>query len=198
MRVLVISADLFQDREMTEPVDALRKAGVDVDIASPLSGAITGKRGAYVEANLAVTDVDPDDYDLLLLPGGKAPQTLRESEAVLDVVATFAELGKPIAAICHGPQILISAGLVKKRTMTSYMSVGEELKAAGAQYVDEPLVRDGNFITSRNPNDLPRFIDSILETLGANRHAARVPRRHPGRRRAHRWGAIPQGPVDLL
>jgi protease I len=153
-------------------VDALRKAGVDVDIASLSSGIITGKRGAQVQANLAVTDVDPDDYDLLLLPGGKAPQTLRESEPVLDLARTFTELGKPIAAICHGPQILISAGLVKGRKMTSYLSVGEELKAAEARYLDEPLVRDRNFITSRNPNDLPRFIDGILETLGRSRRAA--------------------------
>ena len=113
MRVLVISADLFEDRELIEPVDALRQAGVDVDIASTLSGTITGKRGGYVQANLAVTDVDPDDYDLLLLPGGQAPQTLRASEPVLDLARTFAEIGRPIAAICHGPQILISAGLVK-------------------------------------------------------------------------------------
>ena len=172
MRVLVISADLFEDRELTEPVDALRKAGIDVDIASLLSGTITGKRGTHVQANLAVTDVDPDDYDLLLLPGGKAPQKLRESETVLDLARTFAEIGKPIAAICHGPQILISAGLVKGRKMTSYASVSEELKAAGARYLDEPLVRDGNFITSRNPSDLPRFIDAILETLGRSRRAA--------------------------
>lgn len=172
MRVLVISADLFEDRELTEPVDALREAGVEVDIASQLSGTITGKRGAYVQANLAVTDVDPDDYDLLLLPGGKAPETLRESEPMLDLTRTFAELDKPIASICHGPQILISAGLAKGRKMTSYVSVSEELKTAGARYLDQPLVRDGNFITSRSPNDLPRFIDSILETLGRSRRAA--------------------------
>jgi protease I len=124
-----------------------------------------------VKANLAVIDVDPDDYDLLLLPGGKAPETLRESEPVLDLARTFAEPGKPIAAICHGPQILVSAGLVKGRKMTSYVSVSEELKAAGARYLDEPLVRDGNLITSRNPDDLPHFIDGILETLGRSRRA---------------------------
>lgn len=176
MRVLVISADLFEDRELIEPVDALRQAGVDVDIASTLSGTITGKRGGYVQANLAVTDVDPDDYDLLLLPGGQAPQTLRESEPVLDLARTFAEIGRPIAAICHGPQILISAGLVKGLRMTSQVSVGEELKAAGARYLDEPLVRDRTFITSRTPSDLPVFIDAILETLGRSRRAVGAPR----------------------
>jgi protease I len=166
VRVLVISADGFEDSELTEPVAALEQAEVDVDIASLATGTISGKKGAEVQANLSVTDADPGDYDMLLLPGGKAPARLRESEAVLDLARSFAASGKPIAAICHGPQILISAGLVKGRRLTSYKSVGEELRAAGANYVDEEVVTDGNFITSRQPGDLPSFIDKILETLG--------------------------------
>lgn len=119
-----------------------------------------------------MTDVDPDDYDLLLLPGGQAPRTLRASEPVLDLARTFAEIGRPIAAICHGAQILISAGLAKGRRMTSHLSVAEELKAAGALYLDEPPVRDRTFITSCTPSRLPVFIDTILETLGRSRRAA--------------------------
>jgi protease I len=165
MRVLVISADQFEDSELTQPVEALKQDGVAIDIASLEAGTITGKKGTEVRAGLAVADADPDRYDLLFLPGGKAPAKLRESDAVLDLARRFAADGKPMAAICHGPQVLISAGLVEGRTMTSYRSVADELKAAGAFYQDRELVRDGNLITSRQPGDLPVFIDALRETL---------------------------------
>jgi protease I len=166
MRVLVISADNFEDSELTEPVAALEQADVEVDIASLENGTMTGKKGTEVQANLAVTDVDAAGYSMLFLPGGKAPARLRESETVLALVRVFADSGKPIAAICHGPQILISAGLVEGRRMTSYKSVADELKAAGANYLDQEVVTDGNFITSRQPGDLPAFIDKMLEVVG--------------------------------
>ena len=172
MRILVISADQFEDSELTEPVEVLKNAEVDVDIASLEAGTIRGKKGAEVEANLAVADARADDYDMLLLPGGKAPARLRESDEVLKLVGAFADDDKPIAAICHGPQILISAGLVKGRTLTSYKSVGSELKTAGANYVDWSLAVDGNLITSRQPSDLPMFIDHILKTLRQRANAA--------------------------
>jgi len=165
MRVLVISADQFEDTELTEPVEALRKADIALDIASLQTGTITGKKGTEVEATLAVADANAADYDMLLLPGGKAPARLRESEPVLGLARSFADSGKPVAVICHGPQILISAGLVEGRRMTSYTSVASELDAAGAHYLDEEVVTDGNFISSRNPGDLPAFIDKMLETL---------------------------------
>lgn len=166
MRVLVISADQFEDSELTQPVEALEQAGVEVDIASLQAGTITGKKGTQVEAGLGVADAYPDRYDMLLIPGGKAPAKLRKSEAVLYLARTFSEEGKPIAAICHGPQILVSAGLVEGRTLTSYKSVADELEAAGASYQDRELVRDGNLITSRQPADLPVFIEALRETLG--------------------------------
>ncbi len=165
MKVLVISADQFEDSELVQPVDAMRQAMIEVDIASLEAGTITGKKGTPVQANLALSEVSEADYDLLLLPGGKAPARLREAEIVLDLTRAFMASGKPIAAICHGPQILISAGLVPGRTMTSYKSVGPELAAAGGRYVDEELVVDGNLITSRQPDDLPVFTGKILEIL---------------------------------
>ncbi len=158
MRVLVISADNFEDSELTEPVQALEQADVDVDIASLDTEIIAGKKGTKVLAKLAVADADAADYDMLFLPGGKAPARLRESETVLALARAFADSGKPIAAICHGPQILISGGLVEGRRMTSYQSVAEELKAAGASCLDQEVVTDGNLITSRQPGDLPVFI----------------------------------------
>lgn len=166
MRVLVISADNFEDSELTEPVQALQQAKVAVDIASLEAGILTGKKGTRLKANLDVADVKPADYDMLFLPGGKAPARLRESETVLGVARAFADSHKPIAAICHGPQILISAGLATGRRMTSYKSVADELKAANADYVDQALVTDDNFITSRQPGDLPALIEKMLAVLG--------------------------------
>ena len=165
LRVLVISADGFEDSELTEPVDALRAAGVDVAIASLDAGTIAGKKGTKVEAGLAVADTVAKDYDMLFLPGGKAPARLRVSAEVRACVRAFHDDAKPIAAICHGPQILVSAGLVKGRTMTAHASVGPELEAAGADYVDQMVVTDANFVTARQPGDLPAFIEQVLETL---------------------------------
>jgi protease I len=166
MRVLAISADNFEDSELTDPVAACRRAGIDVDIASLGAGSITGKKGTEVEANLDVADADPAAYDLLLLPGGKAPARLREDEGVLASARAFMEANKPVAAICHGPQILISAGVVEGRRMTCYASVADELKAAGADYRDEEVVVDGNLITSRRPSDIPAFVDRMFGALG--------------------------------
>ena len=165
MRVLVISADAFEDSELTVPVKALKDAGVEIDIASLQAGPIRGKKGTEVTANLAVAEADAAAYDMLLLPGGKAPSRLRDSAQVQALVHAFLSDAKPIAAICHGPQILISAGVVKGRTMTSYASVGPELEEAGAHYVDQMVVTDSNFITARQPGDLPAFIEQLLETL---------------------------------
>jgi len=165
MRVLTITADNFEDSELSEPVAALTQAGVDVDVASLGAGTMTGKKGTEVEANLDVSDADAADYDMLFLPGGKAPAQLREADSVLALARAFMAAEKPIAAICHGPQILISAGLVEGRRMTSYQAVAEELKAAGAQYADEPVVVDRNLITSRNSGDLPAFVQQMLQSL---------------------------------
>jgi len=165
MRVLTITADNFEDSELSEPVAALTQAGVDVDVASLGTGTMTGKKGTEVEANLDVADADAADYEMLFLPGGKAPAQLREADSVLALARAFMAAEKPIAAICHGPQILISAGLVEGRRMTSYQAVAEELKAAGAQYADEPVVVDRNLITSRNPGDLAAFVQQMLQSL---------------------------------
>jgi len=165
MRVLTISADNFEDSELTEPVAALRQAGIDVDIASPGAGTIIGKNGAQVEANLDVVDARATDYDMLLLPGGKAPAQLRQLETVLALAQSFMDADEPVAAICHGPQVLISADRVLGRRMTSYESVASELKAAGADYTDDEVVIDRNLITSRQPGDIPAFIEQMLRTL---------------------------------
>lgn len=161
-KVLIISADGFEDSELIQPFQQLNEEGVSADIASLRSGTITGKHGVEVTANMAVDEVKPDDYDMLLLPGGKAPAELRKHENVLDIVRRFFQKNKPVAAICHGPQVLIGAGVMEGRTATSYPSVGDELKNAGATYQDQEVVIDGNLITSRKPEDIPAFVQQIL------------------------------------
>jgi protease I len=130
--VLIISADGFEDSELLQPYQQLNEEGVTADIASLRAGTITGKHGMEVKATLSVDEVNPDDYQMLLLPGGKAPAELRKHQRVLEIVRHFFQQNKPVAAICHGPQILISAGVMEERTSTSYPSVAEELREAGA------------------------------------------------------------------
>lgn len=165
MHVLIISADLFEDSELEIPLRELKSANFKIDVASFKTGTIVGKHGAKINVNQTVDDVRSDDYDLLILPGGKAPEQLRKSVRVIEIVRDFFEHNKPIAAICHGPQILISAGVVKGRKMTAYKSVEPELVKAGAEYIDARVVVDNNLITSRQPSDLPNFINEIKKKL---------------------------------
>ncbi len=165
MKALIISADNFEDSELLVPYYRLLEEGATVDIASLKKGKIRGKKGYEVEANLSLAEVAPDEYDLLVLPGGKASSALRKVKEVQDIVRNFFDRGKPVGAICHGPQILISAGLMKGRHATCYRSVGQEMKEAGARYEDREVVVDGNLVTSRQPADLPAFLREIIRKL---------------------------------
>ena len=165
MRALIISADLFEDSELNVPFHALLKAGLDIDIASLKQGMITGKHGLRLEATISLDEVDPKRYDILVLPGGKAPETLRKDPKALEIARYFFEHDKPVAAICHGPQILISAGLMDGIEATGYKSIKDELLEAGAIYKDESVVIDKNLITSRDPSDLDDFVLAIKKYL---------------------------------
>ncbi|MCS7199455.1 MAG: type 1 glutamine amidotransferase [Caldimicrobium sp.] len=165
MRALIISADGFEDTELLYPLYRLIEEGVPVDIASIKRGNIKGKHGYVVSANLSIEEVVPENYQLLILPGGKAPSILRENPLVLDVVKKFFKENKLIGALCHGPQILVSTGLVANRRMTGYKSIATELKEAGARFEDTEVVIDGNLITSRMPADLPYFMRAIIKAL---------------------------------
>lgn len=165
MRILMLSASGFEDSELVVPLTRLRDAGMTVDIASLAVGAIQGKHGEHAHANLAIADVRAEDYDALVLPGGKAPAKLRRDAQVLALVRHFFAAGKPVAAICHGPQVLISAGVMAGRTATAYRAVADELTAAGAQYRDAEVVVDGNLVTSRTPADLPAFLREFMAKL---------------------------------
>jgi len=165
MKVLIISADNFEDTELLVPYYRFREEGFDVDIASIKKGTIKGKHGYEVEANMALAEIIPDQYDMLLLPGGKAPETIRRDKNAIDIAKHFFLKNKPVSAICHGPQTLITAGLMKGRHATCYKSVAEEMKNAGAVYEDNEVIVDGNLVTSRQPSDLPAFMRETLKIL---------------------------------
>ncbi|NJD55514.1 MAG: type 1 glutamine amidotransferase [Nitrospirae bacterium] len=167
MKALIISADNFEDSELLVPYYRLKEEEIDVDVASMKTGSIKGKHGYEVEVTKALKDVNAGDYGILILPGGKAPAAVRKEKKALDLAQYFFEMNRPVAAICHGGQTLISAGLVKGRRVTCYRSVVPEMKEAGALYEDAEVVVDGNLVTSRQPSDLPAFMREIMKKLKA-------------------------------
>jgi protease I len=165
MNALIISADNFEDSELLVPYYRLREEGIAVTVAAPAGKSIRGKHGYEVSVDLSLVAVDPDDYELLVLPGGKAPEEVRKDPEALAVCRRFFAVGKPVAAICHGPQTLISAGLLKGRRATCYQTVAGEMREAGALYEDREVVVDGNLVTSRQPSDLPAFMRETMKLL---------------------------------
>jgi protease I len=165
MKALIISADNFEDSELLVPYYRLKESGVEVTVASLSRGAITGKHGYEVAVDKTLDEINPDDYAILVLPGGEAPAVVRKESKALEIARSFFARSKPVAAICHGPQILISAGLLQGRRATCYMSVADEMKEAGALYEDREVVVDANLITSRHPADLPAFMRETMKLL---------------------------------
>jgi len=181
-RVAVLAADGFERVELSVPVAALRAAGAQVEIVSLRSGRIRGvnlhEPAARVKVDRTVDQVGADDYDALLVPGGFInPDLLRQSEAAREFVRRFDASGKPIATLCHGPWLLASAGLTRGRTMTSWPGVRDDLVNAGATWLDREVVVDGNWLTSRGPQDLVPFVKALVE------HVAAAP--SPQRERPH-------------
>lgn len=169
-RILIMATDGFEQSELEVPLERLQDAGADIDIASIDLGDITGwdedDWGDDIEVDLKISDVDIDDYDALVLPGGQInPDLLRVEKDAVALIRDFAATGKPVAAICHAPWLLIEAGLVKGRRVTSYKSIRTDVANAGADVVDEAVVIDGNIITSRCPDDLEAFCDAIVKML---------------------------------
>lgn len=165
MKILILSADNFEDSELLVPYYRFLEEGFQVEIASMKKETITGKHGYEVAADKTLEEVEPDRYDLLLLPGGKAPKTLRNQRAAQEIARKFFAAGKPVAAICHGPQVLVSAGLLNGRKATCYRTVAAELEEAGAQHLNREVVVDGNLVTARQPADIPAFMREIMKML---------------------------------
>ncbi len=171
-RVAVLATDGVEQAELTEPVKALKAAGAQVTVVSLKTGSIQGMnhhdKGDQLPVDKALSAVKPAEFDALLLPGGVAnPDTLRTDKAAVAFVKHFAEHGKPIAAICHGPWTLIEADAVRGKTMTSWPSLQTDLRNAGASWVNEECVVDGTLVTSRKPDDIPSFNKHMLELFAA-------------------------------
>jgi protease I len=172
LKIAVIATNGFEEAELTETVQALKNAGFEADIIAPQGAAEGGKIQAFrhqePSVQVAITktldEVHPEDYDGLLLPGGALnADTLRADQKVLDFVKLFDSSQKPIAAICHAPWILISAGIAEGRILTSYFTIRDDLKNAGANWVDQSVVVDKNIVTSRMPDDIPAFNREMIK-----------------------------------
>jgi protease I len=165
-RVAILIEDEFDDREVTGPVEALAAAGAAVVLVGPIEGhEYRGKRGQAVTAGLAASAARMKDFDALVIPGGNAPDKMRMRHAMVDFARDAMEAGKPVASICHGPQLLISANTLRGRTLTCWPSIAIDVKNAGGLYVDKPVVEDGNLITSRKPDDVPVFCEALIRAL---------------------------------
>ena len=170
-RIAILATDGFEQSELLLPLRQLRRAGAGVDVVSLKPGTIRGWNKDHwdqeVDVGKQLEDVSAEDYSLLVLPGGQInPDRLRLEAKAVDFVKAFASAHKPIAAICHGPWLLIEAGALKGRKVTSYPSIRTDVTNAGGIWVDEEVVVDGNVITSRKPDDLPAFIAKICDIAG--------------------------------
>jgi protease I len=166
-RIAILAEEDFEDSELVEPLRAMRDAGVKVTVVGSGSHeTYRGKRGKVkIKVDTTADKVNLQDFDAIIIPGGYAPDRMRLHQPMIDLVRRAFDSGKIVAAVCHGPQLLISADVVRGRRVTSWPSVAIDLKNAGADWVDEPVVQDGKLITARKPSDLPRFNKAIIDAL---------------------------------
>ncbi|MES2903016.1 MAG: type 1 glutamine amidotransferase domain-containing protein [Pseudomonadota bacterium] len=168
--VLIMATDCFEESELFGPLDILRSRGAKVELASiemkPILGTVHDEPGKSIAPDLLIADARADDYDALLLPGGVGnPDRLRTETAAIALIRAFAQAGKPVAAICHGPWLMVEADIIRGKTVTSWPSIRTDLRNAGGQVVDEEAAVDGNIITSRNPDDVPAFTEALAKAL---------------------------------
>jgi protease I len=164
-RLGLLVGPMFRDEEVFEPIDYFNALGAEVVVLGLTKGPVHGKLGGSIQPDRKLSEANPDAFDALILPGGQAPETLRLESSVLNFVRAFDDRRATLAAICHGPQILISADRLRGRHITCYKGIRDDVKLAGALYEDAPVVIDGNLITSREPADLPRFHEAIQAAL---------------------------------
>ena len=176
-KVAILVADGFEQVEMTKPREALNEAGAETKMVSLKSGKIQGMhhadKGDKFDVDLTLDEARPEEFDALMIPGGLFnPDAVRSNEDALEFARHFFDEGKPVAAICHGPQVLISAGLVRGRTMTSWPAIKADMRNAGANWINEEVVVDNGLVTSREPDDIPAFNKKMIEEFSEGRHKA--------------------------
>ncbi|MGN6497781.1 MAG: type 1 glutamine amidotransferase domain-containing protein [Tsuneonella sp.] len=169
-RVMILATDGFEQSELEGPKQRLEQAGIETAVVAPKSGEIKGWQhdhwGDPVKVDMTLDEANAADFDALLLPGGQMnPDKLRMQDKAVQIVKDFARAGKPIAAICHGPWLLVEADLVHGKTVTGWPSIRTDLRNAGANVVDQQVAQDGQFITSRKPDDIPAFSDALISML---------------------------------
>ena len=187
--VAILATDGFEAAELFKPLEALKQEGATVEIVSPKRGEIQGFRHFTPDKKASVTktleQADAGDYDALVLPGGAHnPDQLRINARALEFVRSFADDGRPIGAICHAPWILINAGLANGRTLTSWPTIRQDLKNAGANVVDKEVVVDSALVTSRGPDDLPAFCAKLIEEFSEGKHSEQANKAHRSEQRA--------------
>jgi protease I len=170
IKALILTADKFEDMELFFPYFRLLEEGIEVDIAAPKKGNIAGEHGYGLEIDKTFEEIQPDNYDILIIPGGLptgAPSVVRKDPIAQAIAKAFFNLNKPVSSICHGPWLLASAGVLKGRHLTSfwYDGVPEDIKKAGGLYEDKEVVVDGNLVTSRYPGDLPAFMRETMRMI---------------------------------
>ena len=180
-KIAIVATDGFEQVELTEPKKALEAAGATVDVISPKAGEIKGWKftdwGETTKVDKTLDDAKPADYDGLVLPGGQInPDKLRIEPKAVAFVTDFYNSGKPIGAICHGPWLLVEAGVVKKKTITSWPSIKTDIRNAGGHWVDEEVVTDGSLTTSRKPDDLPAFSKRLIQEFSQAKQAQATPK----------------------
>jgi protease I len=165
-RIAVLVEQQYQEMEVWYPVYRLREAGARVTLVGPKAGeTYPSKLGYPAKSDKGASDVSADDFDAVVIPGGFAPDFIRRSESMIRLVSNLAEQGKIVAAICHGPWVLCSTQALKGKKATCFFAIKDDVANAGAKYVDQDVVRDGNIITSRKPDDLPAFLTTIIQAV---------------------------------
>ena len=179
-RILIVATDGFEESELFGPREILSKRGADVKLASPdlkpIQATVHDDPGKTIRPDLRIADARAEDFDALVLPGGvRNPDSLRTNEEAIALIRRFAEAGKPVAAICHGPWLLVEADLLRGRTATAWKSIRTDLRNAGARVVDEAAVTDGNIVTSRKPDDVEAFTEAVIALVEKAPARARAP-----------------------
>lgn len=164
-KVAILTTDGTEDSEFFYPYYRFTEAGYQVDVITPKGEDFKGKNGTGLKSTMKLENCDPSAYDLLYIPGGKAPEKLKKEDKAIDFVVNFAKSGKPIAAVCHGPQLLAEAGVIEGHRIAAWPECDKEVEEAGAAYAFEECVQDGQFITARWPGDLPAHLSKVMQVL---------------------------------